>query len=364
MTKLVPRPGILKIDAYKQGQSELVGIKNPIKLSSNESPLGPSPRAIAAYEKVALELFRYPDGSQHDLIGAIAQRFSLEESKIICGNGSDELIQMLIRAYVGPDDEIIISEQAFAMCRIHALAQCATIITAPEPDLVPDVNQILARVTDKTRMISLASPNNPAGRYLPTGELKRLHDNLPDHILLLIDSAYADYVEASDYDPGLDLAKSTTNVVMTRTFSKLYGLSSLRIGWAYCDESIIDILQRIRTPFNTNAPALAAAREAILDTDYEAMIRKHNNDWLVKMSKVLTDLGIEIIPSVANFILMRFPDDPAYNAQKADDYLLSQGIIPRPVGAGGPPNCLRITIGLDTENEAVITALTDFMKKK
>lgn len=364
MTQLTARPGILEIGAYKQGQSELDGIENPIKLSSNESPLGPSPRAIAAYQKAAGELFRYPDGSQHDLIGAIAKRFALKESKIICGNGSDELIQMLIRAYVGPGDEIIISEQAFAMCRIHSMAQCATIITAPEPDLVADVDQILACVTDKTRMVTIATPNNPAGRYLPKDELKRLHDNLPANVLLLVDSAYADYVEAADYDPGLELAKSTKNVVMTRTFSKLYGLSALRIGWAYCDESIIDILQRIRTPFNTNAPALAAAKEAILDTDYEAMIRKHNNGWLVKMTKILTDLGIEIIPSVANFILMRFSDDSRYNAQGAGDYLLSQGIIPRPVGAGGPANCLRITIGLDSENEAVITALTDFMKKK
>lgn len=363
MTQLTARPGILKIAPYKQGVSEVDGIDNPIKLSSNESPLGPSPRAIAAYEKAAAELFRYPDGSQHDLIGAIAKRFGVPESKLICGNGSDELIQMLIRAYVGPEDEIIISEQAFAMCRIHSLAQCATIVTAPEPDMVADVDQILARVTDKTRMIALASPNNPAGRYLSKAELTRLHTALPEHILLLVDSAYADYVEKEDYDSGLTLALTSKNVVMTRTFSKLYGLSALRIGWALCDESIIDILQRIRTPFNTNAPALAAAEQAILDVDYENMIRQHNNDWLAKLSQVFVDLGIDVIPSVANFILMRFPQDDQKNADSAWRFLLSKGIIPRPVGAGGPANCLRITIGLDAENEAVIAALTEFMKR-
>ncbi len=360
MTQLSAQPGILKIAAYKQGQSELDGIKNPIKLSSNESPLGPSPRAVVAYEQVAKELFRYPDGSQHDLIEAIAGRFSLMESQIICGNGSDEVIQMLIRAFVGPGDEVIISEYAFAMCRIHALAQGAEVITAPEPDLVPSVDEILSRVTNKTRMIAIATPNNPPGRYLTKAELYRLHENLPGNILLLVDSAYADFVEAEDYDSGLDLANNAKNVVMTRTFSKLYGLSGLRIGWALCDESIIDILQRIRTPFNTNAPALAAATAAVLDTEYESMIRNHNNGWLIKMSERLAKLGIDIIPSVTNFILMRFPDDSRYNAVKAGDYLLSQGIIPRPVGE--PENCLRITIGLDHENEAAIKALTDFMR--
>ncbi|WP_417625037.1 histidinol-phosphate transaminase [Paremcibacter congregatus] len=363
MTHLTARPGILKIAPYKQGASEVDGITSPIKLSSNESPLGPSPRAIAAYEKAAAELFRYPDGSQHDLIAAIAGRFDLPESKLICGNGSDELIQMLIRAYVGPEDEIIISEQAFAMCRVHALAQGATVVTAPEPDLVADVDQILALLTPHTRMVALASPNNPAGRYLTKTELHRLHENLPENILLLVDSAYADYVEAEDYDPGLMLANTTKNVVMTRTFSKLYGLSALRIGWALCHESIIDILQRIRTPFNTNAPALAAAEQAILDVAYETTVRAHNTVWLEKLSATLTDLGIEVIPSVANFILMRFPNDPAKNAESAWRFLLSKGIIPRPVGAGGPANCLRVTIGLDSENEAVIAALSEFMKR-
>ncbi len=368
MTDLTPRPGILKIQPYKQGKSEIDNIADPIKLSSNESPLGPSPKAIEAYMNASKNLFRYPDGSQQQLIEAIAERFGVTKSKLICGNGSDELIQMLIRAYVGPGDEIIVSEMAFAMCRVHALAQGAEVINAPEPTLVADVDEILSRVTEKTKMIAIASPNNPAGKYVTRDELKRLHDSIPDNVLLLVDSAYADYVINSDYDCGMELAETTSNVVMTRTFSKLYGLSAVRIGWALCHEDIIGILQRIRTPFNTNAPALAAACEAIKDTDHEEMVRNHNNKWLVKMSTELGNLGLDIIPSVTNFILMRFPDsdypsNSARSAKAAWEHLLADGIIPRPVGAGGPDNCLRITIGLDHENEAVLKSLGAFMNK-
>ncbi len=362
MNPVKPRPSILKIAPYLQGKSELDGIKNPIKLSSNESPLGPSPKAIEAYRQAALTLFRYPDGSQHDLKAAIATRFNLPEENLLCGNGSDEIIQMLIRAYIGEGDEIIISEHAFAMCRVHALAQGADVITAPEPNLVPDVDQILSRITDKTQMITIATPNNPVGRYMTKQELKRLHDNIPDHVLLLVDSAYADYVEVEDYDSGMELAQTQSNVVMTRTFSKLYGLSALRIGWVLADVEIIHILQRIRTPFNTNAPALAAACAAILDTDYENMIRKHNNEWLKKLTKDITDLGIEVIPSVANFILLHFKPSETHTADAACKFLLSKGIIPRPVGASGPDNCLRITIGLSEENKIVMRALTEFME--
>ncbi|WP_138379560.1 histidinol-phosphate transaminase [Luteithermobacter gelatinilyticus] len=361
MTKPSPNPGLLKISPYVQGQSQLDGIQNPIKLSSNESPLGPSPAAIKAYMEAANTLYRYPDGSQTALREALAERFDLDADKVICGNGSDELIQMLIRAYVARGDEVILSEYAFAMCRIHALAQGAEVITAPEPELVPNVDQILAKVSDKTRLVAIATPNNPAGRYLPASELQRLHDNLPGDIILLVDSAYADYVEKEDYDPGQTLAETTDNVVMTRTFSKLYGLSALRIGWAYASAEIIGMMQRIRTPFNTNAPAMAAACAAVLDRDHENKVRQANNKWLALMSERLTEMGLEVVPSVANFILMRFPETDSHNAGAAWKFLLSRGIIPRPVGAGGPENCLRITIGLDHENRAVLDALQDFM---
>jgi len=359
---LKPRPGILKIPAaYAQGQSELDGVREPVKLSANESEFGPSPRAVEAYRAESARLHRYPDGSQAALREALGEAYGIDAAQIVCGNGSDELILLLTRAYVGPGDEVLISECGFEMCRIHALAQGAEVVVAPEKDHVVDVDAILARVSDKTRLIPIANPNNPTGTYLPGSELQRLHAGLPDHTLLLIDSAYAEYVTAEDYDSGIALVGSADNVIMTRTFSKIYGLSGLRIGWAYCPGDVIDILQRIRTPFNTNRAALAAALAALQDEDYTARVRAHNAAWITRMSEELNSIGIQVVPSVANFILMIFPD-PGRSADAAAKYLQSQGIIPRPVNAGGPANCLRITIGLDEHNEAVLKALSEFMK--
>lgn len=359
---LKPRPGILKIPAaYAQGQSELDGVREPVKLSANESEFGPSPRAVEAYRAESARLHRYPDGSQAALREALGEAYGIDAAQIVCGNGSDELILLLTRAYVGPGDEVLISECGFEMCRIHALAQGAEVVVAPEKDHVVDVDAILARVSDKTRLIPIANPNNPTGTYLPGSELQRLHAGLPDHTLLLIDSAYAEYVTAEDYDSGIALVGSADNVIMTRTFSKIYGLSGLRIGWAYCPGDVIDILQRIRTPFNTNRAALAAALAALQDEDYTARVRAHNAAWITRMSEELNSIGIQVVPSVANFILMIFPD-PGRSADAAAKYLQSQGIIPRPVNAGGPANCLRITIGLDEHNKAVLKALSEFMK--
>jgi len=359
---LKPRPGILKIpSAYVQGQSELDGVRDPVKLSANESEFGPSPKAIEAYLAESARLHRYPDGSQAALREALGEACGIDAAQIVCGNGSDELILLLTRAYVGPGDEVLISECGFEMCRIHALAQGAEVVVAPEKDYVVDVDAILARVSDKTRLIPIANPNNPTGTYLPGSELQRLHASLPDHILLLIDSAYAEYVTAEDYDSGIGLVGSADNVVMTRTFSKIYGLSGLRIGWAYCPGDVIDMLQRIRTPFNTNRAALAAALAALQDEDYTANVRAHNAAWITRMSEELNSIGIQVVPSVANFILMIFPD-PERSADAAAKYLQSQDIIPRPVNAGGPANCLRITIGLDEHNKAVLKALSEFMK--
>ena len=359
---LTPRPGILRIPApYAQGKSEVPGTKEPVKLSSNESEFGPSPRAIEAYRAEASRLHRYPDGGQRALRAALSATHGIDARNIVCGNGSDELILLLTRAYVGPGDEVLISECGFEMCRIHALAQGADVVVAPEQNYRVDVDAILSRVSDKTRLIPIANPNNPTGTYLPAAELARLHDGLPDHVLLIIDSAYAEYVTAEDYDSGVALVNSAANVVMTRTFSKIYGLSGLRIGWAYCPSDVIDTLQRIRTPFNTNRPALAAAVAALEDEDHVAKVRIHNADWIARMSDELNGIGIRVIPSVANFILMIFPDDPDRDANAAANHLQSYGIIPRPVNAGGPANCLRVTIGLDHHNEAVIDALREFM---
>ena len=307
-------------------------------------------------------LFRYPDGSQSELRAAIAEVHTLERDRVVCGNGSDELIQLLIRAYVAPGEGVVLSEHSFAMARTHALTQGARVSIAPEPDYQISVDEILARVQPDTRMVVIASPTNPCGTYLPRAELLRLHRALDPQVLLLVDAAYAEYVEASDYDCGLELASTATNVLMTRTFSKLYGLAALRIGWGYAAERIIGDINRIRTPFNTNAAALAAAAAAIRDREYADFVRQHNSHWLARISRDLRQAGLEVIPSVANFVLLRFGPAPG-DAAAAHAFLLQRGIIPRPIGAGGPENCLRVTIGLPHENEALLAALGEFVSR-
>lgn len=359
MSMLEPRPGILKIANYVPGKSKIEGITQPIKLSANESSHGPCPAALEAYKQVASRLNRYPDGAQGELREAIADTLHLDADRIICGNGSDELIQLMVRAYVGEGDEALLSTNGFVMSNIHCLAQGANLVIAPEKDYRVDIDAMLERVTNKTRFCTIANPNNPTGTFINGDELRRLHAGLPKNCLFLIDDAYAEYVDRDDYEDGSALVDQFDNVVMARTFSKIHGLPSLRIGWAYCPAAVVDIVQRIRSPFNTNAPALAAATAAIQDTDYIAKIRRHNAVSLQGITEALTALGIEVIPGVANFYLMRFADDSGKNGTDAAAFLQSRGIIPRP--AGGSDQFLRITVGLDHENDVVITALTDYM---
>lgn len=359
MSSLEPRPGVLRLAPYQQGQSEIEGVAEPIKLSSNESSQGPSPDAIEAYLQIAQQLNRYPDGAQTALREAIADVHGLDPARIICGNGSDELIQLMARAYVGYGHEALLSENGFVMSSIHCTAQGAAIVTAPEKDYRVDVDAMLERVSEKTRFCTIANPNNPTGTYLTGDELRRLHAGLPDNCLLLIDGAYAEYVTADDYEDGRALVDAAENVVMTRTFSKIYGLPSLRIGWAYCSQSVADLVQRIRTPFNTNGPALAAATAAIKDTDWIEDIRRHNSEWRERIAQSLAELDIEVIPSQANFYLLRFAENSGKSGTEAAAFLQSRGIIPRP--AGGSDQFLRITIGLDHENQAVLDALTDYL---
>jgi histidinol-phosphate aminotransferase len=359
MSKLEAVPGVLKLSPYVQGQSTLEGVAEPIKLSSNESSHGPSPAALEAYRKAAESLNRYPDGSQYELRHAIGSVFDLNPDQIICGNGSDELIQLMVRTYVSPGDEVLVSENGFIMSNIHSVAQGAELVVAPERDYKVDVDALLERVTDKTRFCTIANPNNPTGTYICGDELRRLHAGLPQNCLLLIDNAYAEYVAEPDYEDGSELVNQFDNVVMTRTFSKIYGLPSLRIGWCYCPEKIVGEAGRIRTPFNTNGPALAAAAAAVMDVNYVEMIRSHNHRWLQKISNAVAELGIEMIPSVANFYLLKFPDEGDKNGSDADAFLKSRGIIPRPTG--GSDKFLRITVGLDYENEAVLASLADYM---
>jgi len=324
---------------YKQGQSTAGDTsKAPIKLSSNESPLGPSPRAMEAAKAALSEACRYPDGSQKALRSAIGEVFSLDPDMMVCGNGSEELLLLLTRICVEPGDEVILTEHCFIMAKIHAVAQGAQIVTAEEPGYRPNADAILSRITDRTRMIVVASPNNPVGLYMPKDELKRLVETVPEHILIILDAAYADFVTKPDYDAGAQYALTRPNVVMTRTFSKLYGLASLRVGWCLAARAIIERVNRIRTPFNVNSVALAAAAAAVRDIDWAERIRTHNQRALDHIIPTLRGLGLAVPPSVANFYLAFFTNEPGRSAADAEKFLLSHNIIPRPTASGAVSN--------------------------
>ncbi len=353
-----PRPGILDIAAYVGGESKVVGVSRIIKLSSNESALGPSPRAMAAYQALAGELHRYPDGGSSELRAALGERYGLDPERIVCGAGSDELIALLMRGYVGPGDDVIYSQHGFLMYPIAAKSVGATPIAAPERNLTADVDALLAAVTPRTRVVFLANPNNPTGTYLPRDELERLHAGLPRSVVLVIDAAYSEFVVRNDYSAGEDLVTAHDNVVMMRTFSKIYALAALRLGWAYCPPAIADVLNRIRGPFNVNAPALAAGVAALKDQAAFDAARTHNDIWRPWLTEALTRLGLTVTPSVANFLLVHFKD-----AEAANDHLLRHGIIARKMAAYGLPNCLRISVGTEDECRAVVDAVGALVKQ-
>lgn len=359
-----PRPGILDIELYVPGASHIPGGVKPIKLSSNESPLGPSPKAIAAYQDAALALERYPDGGAGVLRQAIGARYGLDPRRIVCGAGSDELLSMLAHAYLGPGDEAIYTEHGFLVYRIAILANGATPVIAPERDLTTDVDAILARVTARTKMVFLANPNNPTGTYIGIDEVRRLRLGLPEHVLLVLDGAYAEYVQTNDFESGMELVSTTQNTVMTRTFSKIYGLAALRLGWVYAPEPIIDVLNRLRGPFNVSHPGIMAGAAAMDDTAHIEAAVAHNAQWLPWLSAELAALGIAITPSVANFLLMHFEPIGPWTADKADAFLKARGIILRRVTGYGLPHALRLTVGTEAENRAVIDALDEFVGQR
>ena len=356
-----PRPGVLDIEAYVPGKSKGSGAVTRHKLSSNETPLGPSPKAMAAFNGTVADLDRYPDGKATKLREAIGLAHSIHPDRIVCGFGSDELLKLLADGYLSPGDEAIHSQHGFLIYKIATLAAGALPIVAPERDLTTDVDAILAAVSPRTRLVYVANPNNPTGTYLPQAEIARLHAGLPGNVILVIDAAYAEYVRRNDYDSGLELALSAPNVVMTRTFSKIYGLAALRIGWCTGPAAILDVLNRIRGPFNVSGPAIAAGAAALADKAHLALAVAHNETWVPRVSSALTELGLTVTPSVANFVLIHFPDAPGRTAADADTFLLDRGIILRRMGAYGFPNALRMTIGSETANRDTIAALSDFL---
>ncbi|EIZ86597.1 histidinol-phosphate aminotransferase [Methylobacterium sp. GXF4] len=357
-----PRPGILAIDTYVPGKSGRPGGGKVHKLSSNETPLGPSPAALAALHEATAKLETYPDGRATVLRTAIAKRYGLDPERIVCGAGSDELLSLLAYAYGGPGTEGIYSEHGFLVYRIAILASGATPVVAPERDYTTDVDAILARVTERTRIVYVTNPSNPTGTYLPFDEIRRLHAALPANVLLVIDGAYAEYVRANDYSAGLELALEAENVVMTRTFSKIYGLAAVRIGWMLAPAHVADSVNRIRGPFNVSGPAIAAGAAAIADEAHMAAAAAHNAEWLPKLTDGARALGLKVTPSVANFVLIHFPDEPGRSAADADAFLTERGLITRRVSAYGLPNALRVTVAGAEANTAFLAALGDFVR--
>ncbi len=357
-----PRPGVLSIPLYEAGKSQIKGAARIIKLSSNEAALGPSPKALAAYNAASATLERYPVPDSGELRAAIAEVHGLDAARIICGCGSDEMFALLCRAYAGPGDEIIHTQYGFSIFAIYARSVGATPVAAPETDLTADVDAILAVVTPNTRLVFLANPNNPTGTYLPGAEVARLRAGLREDIVLVLDGAYAEFADASDFDGGFGLARDTTNTVVTRTFSKIYGLAAQRLGWAFGPKAITDVMERLRAPFNVTKSAQIAGVAAVRDQEHVAKAKAHNTKWRSVALQRLRGVGLKVRESAGNFLLPEFPTTPGRTADDADAFLQSRGLIVRRVSGYGLPNHLRITIANEEEMTAVLDALTTFME--
>ena len=358
MTGPLPRPDVLRISPYVGGESHLPGRNRTIKLSSNEGAFGTPPGAQKAIAAIAEEGFRYPDGGADDLRRAIGARFKLDPARIVCGAGSDDLIYQLCLAYGGAGRDIIMSAHGFAIYEIAGIYTGSKVIKTPERNLTTDVDAMLAAVSPATRLVFLANPNNPTGSFLPQSEVERLRAGLPPEVLLVLDSAYAEYVDRPDYDP-VALVNAGDTTIMTRTFSKIFGLGGMRIGWAYAPPAIIDVLNRVRAPFNVTLASQAAAIAALAERGWVEKGRAHNIEYRAILTRGLEQTGIKVWPSEGNFVLADFGTKD--RADAADEALRARGIIVRKVGAYALPHCLRITVGLADEVEQVITSLRDFM---
>lgn len=360
----IPQPGILEIEPYVPGRAGADDGVRVFKLSSNETPLGPSPLAKDAYLAAVEELERYPEGSASALRTAIGERYGLNADRIVCGSGSDELLHLLAQAYLGDGDEAIATEHGFLIYPVVTRAAGATLVAVKEKNLTADVDAILAAVTPKTKIVFLANPNNPTGSYLPVDEVKRLHSGLRPDILFVIDAAYSEYVLRNDYESGIELVATSDNVVMTRTFSKIYGLAALRLGWMYAPAQVIDVINRIRGPFNVSVAAMEAGIAAIRDIAHFEKARAHNEKWLGWLTMEIAKLGLGVAPSVGNFLLIEFPDEAGRTAKDADRFLMKRGLILRQVSSYGLPAYLRLTVGTEEANRLVVAALGEFMGLK
>ena len=369
MSSPKPLEGLNKIAPYVGGEAEIEDMGKVIKLASNEGAFGPSPKTIEALRTAAKDYHRYPDGDSLQLRELLSSKFNLETERIICGCGSDELISLLCRSYAGSGDEILCSAHGFAMYPIYGQTVGAEIVTADEDNITIDVNNLLEMVTENTKLLFIANPNNPTGTYLPESELKRLHEGLPGGVLLVIDSAYAEYTSSEDYSAGIDIVRANKNVAMLRTFSKIYGMGGVRLGWGYFPEEVADVLNRMRSPFNVSYPAQVAGATAILDEEFIEMSQSHNNKWLAWTIEQCRSAGLVVPNSYCNFALLRFPEKPNddtehphKDAKAANSFLKSRGIIVRGLSGYGLPDALRVSIGQEDEMRLVVSLLQEFME--
>ena len=357
---LTPLSGLTKIRPYQPGQVPMGGGGPGIKLSANESAIGPSPMAIKAYQKGAEVIERYPDGNAIAVRKAIAEYYGLRAEKVLMGVGSDELLSVLVRAYAGQGDEVVYPTATFSMYRIYTHSAGADIVQARDAGYTADVDALLDAVTERTKVMIVANPNNPTGTYLNHSEMQRLRANLRDDILLIIDAAYAEYVTKQDYDSGFALVDATDNTAMTRTFSKVHGLASMRLGWCYTHVNIVSVIGRMRSPFNVSMPAQMAGVAALGDKSHVIKVVSHTAKWHGIATQRLAALGLEITGTEGNFVCAGFPHENGKRAEDCFKYLRDQNIIVRQLGMFGLPNHLRITIGLDEEISKCLDAVEAF----
>lgn len=358
-----PHAGVLAVDIYVPGKSKAPGFSGTIhKLSSNETPLGASPKAKAAFQAAVDKLQAYPDSNATPLRETIGRRHGLDPRRIVCGAGSDELLFMLANIYCGRGEEGIYTEHGFLLYRVAILAAEGVPVVAKDADVTVDVDAILAAVTTKTRIVYIANPNNPTGTYVGRAEIARLADALPPTVLLVLDAAYAEYATQADYEAGFALARERENLVVTRTFSKIYGLASLRLGWCYAPAAVCDAMNRVRSPFNVNDPAMRAGIAAVEDDAHIDAAIAHNTKWRGVLTREIRALGFPVTESAANFLLIQMRD--AAEAGQADAFLMARGLVLRMVGAYGLPECLRLSVGGETANRLVIDAFADFARHR
>ena len=360
MTSPTIKPNILEIAPYVPGLSTAPTDQRLVKMSSNETPLGTSPKALEAYLEAAEELHRYPDGSAAELRAAIGERYGLDPGRIVCGNGSDDLLYLLATTYAGPGDEVLITKYSFAMYEIAARSVGASPVIAQDSLLGSDVDNLLRKVSSDTRICYVANPNNPTGTFLSSDKIERLRNELPDHVMLVIDAAYAEYVQRDDYTDAIDLVNRHNNVVVTRTFSKIYGLASLRLGWLYGPSALVEAINRVRCPFNANGAAQTAAIAALEDISFLNAAVRHNEIWRPWLEKELTAIGLIVHPSIANFVLVEFEKSRSVGATQVYQNLLQNGVIGRALNGYGLADYLRFSVGLEEDNKLLVDQIAEF----